>query len=241
MVGGLAGGLAFLLLLAALVGLLLAVVVGASNRRRELSWSNGAVATPRGGDPAAVGEGARPGGTIDFPPFGAGDSSKGHDVVTGSVGGRPFEAYVYSDEKVARDADGRRILTTEDWQVTKVFLPGPVPTIRMIRDNPLFRLFAQMGASDLIVESHEFNQRWNLWCEDQRIGHAIFAPRTIERFLQPDLASGSFIFEGSVLGVSHHGAKTPDEIEAQAAALYSLVDLIPPFVYEPRDAAPRGA
>jgi len=34
----------------------------------------------------------------------------------------------------------------------------------------MMRLFSKMGAKDLDVEPHEFNQRWKVWCADERTG-----------------------------------------------------------------------
>lgn len=207
-------------ILAAIFAAAIVVVIALAARSRSRASVDSPVVTTHDAAP------------FDGPPFGVGDSTKGHSVVTDSVAGRAFESYVFSSQRMTTDAEGRRVVATDDWQVIRVFLPAPVPTIRMIADNPLFRTFAQMGALDIKVESHEFNQRWNLWSEDVRTCHAIFTPRMIERFLDPDLDGGSFIFQDRVLGMSRSGPMTRAQIESSAGALHAIVDLLPKFVFD---------
>lgn len=167
-------------------------------------------------------------------PFGTGDNRRARDVVWGTLGGRPFETFAYSYETHTTDADGRRHTTTHHFQVTWVPLPGPVPTMRLTSDNGLLRALTHLGARDLEVESHDFNQRWKVACDDERVGHAILTPRMIERFLEPHAAGRDFTFEGSALvGVSPQVSDLGD-LQSVVSVLHSIVDLIPPFLFEPR-------
>lgn len=164
-------------------------------------------------------------------PFGTGDNRHARDIVWGTLGGRPFETFAYSYDTHTTDSDGHRHTTTHQFQITWVPLPGPIPTMRFLSDNALWRGLTHLGAKDLDVESYDFNQRWKVACDDERLGHAILTPRMIERFLQPDLGGRAFTFEGSALiGISPQVSDLGD-LQLVAGALNSIVDLVPAFVF----------
>ena len=166
------------------------------------------------------------------PPFGIGDSRRARDIVWGTLGGRPFETFAYSYETHTTDSQGRRSTTSHAFQITWVPLPGPVETVRLTSDNALMRGLTHLGARDLDVESHEFNQQWKVWFADERAAHAIFTPRMIERFLRPDVGGRAFTFEGSALvGISPQVSDLGD-LPLVVAALHSIVDLVPQFLFD---------
>jgi hypothetical protein len=169
-------------------------------------------------------------------PFGIGDSRRARDIVWGTFAGRPFETFAYSYETHSTDAEGKPTTTTHSFQITWVPLPGPLPTLRLMSDNALLRGLTHLGARDLDVESHEFNQLWKVVADDERIGHAILTPRMIERFLQPDVGGRTFVFEGSALMSASPQASDLGDLQMIVTALYSIVDLVPPFLFTP-DAA----
>lgn len=166
------------------------------------------------------------------PPFGLGDNRRARDIVWGTFGGRPFETFAYSYETHSTDSDGKRTTTTHHFQITWVPLPGPVPTMRLTSDSAVLRALTHVGMKDLDVESHEFNQRWKVWCQDERAGHAILTPRMIERFLQPDLGGREFVFEGSCLFSYAPQVSDLGELPLVVGALGDIVDRIPPFVFD---------
>jgi hypothetical protein len=174
-------------------------------------------------------------------PFGLGDNRHARDIVWGTLAGRRFETFAYSYETHTTDTDGHRHTTTHRFQITWVPLPAPLPTMRLTSDNALLRGLTHLGARDLEVESHEFNQRWKVACDDERIGHAILTPRVIDRFLQPDVGGRSFTIEGAALVSASPEVSDLGDLQLVVGALHSIVDLIPPFVFEPRDAARGGA
>lgn len=171
------------------------------------------------------------------PPFSTGDHRRARDIIWGIVGDRPFETFAYSYETHTTDSKGHRSTTTHHFQVTWVPLPGPVPTMRFTTDSALLRAATMLGARDLKVESHEFNQRWKVWCEDESAGHAVMTPRMIERFLEPDLDARSVVVEGRCLMSYTQGQSELAEIPATVATLYDIAGLIPAFVFEPREPA----
>ena len=165
-------------------------------------------------------------------PFQTGDNRRARDIVWGTVNGRPFETFAYSYETHTTDAQGHRSTTSHAFQITWVPLPGPVETVRLTSDNALMRGLTHLGARDLDVESHEFNQEWKVWFADERAAHAIFTPRMIERFLRPDVGGRAFTFEGSALvGISPQVSDLGD-LPLVVAALHSIVDLVPQFLFD---------
>lgn len=164
-------------------------------------------------------------------PFGLGKSRRARDLVWGALVGRTFETFSYTYVTETHDADGKTTSTTHRFQVTWIDLPAAVPTMRLTSDNALLRLLATMGARDLEVESHAFNQQWKVWCADERMGHAILTPRMIERFLEPDVAGRGFVFEGAALMTYASGFSDLSDIESVVGILDEIVALIPPFVF----------
>jgi hypothetical protein len=166
------------------------------------------------------------------PPFGIGDNRRSRDIVWGTLDGRPFETFLYSYETSTTDAEGHRTTTTHRFQITWVPLPGPVPTMRMTSDNALLRGLTHLGAKDLEVESHAFNQRWKVVCVNERTGHAILTPRMIERFLQPDVGGRAYTFEGAALvGIAPEASDLGD-LQLVVELLNSIADLVPRFLFE---------
>jgi len=172
------------------------------------------------------------------PPFGVGDHRRATDVVWGTLSGAAFETFAYSYETHTTDSKGNRHTTVHRFQVTWVPLPAPLSTMRLTADNALWRLFSKMGARDLNVESHEFNQRWKVWCESERLGHAMLTPRMIERFLAPDVAGRGFVFEGAALMSYAQGVSDLSDIESVVAMLHEIAGQIPGFLLTGPDDAP---
>jgi hypothetical protein len=171
-------------------------------------------------------------GYFSSAPFGIGDSKRARDIVWGTLAGRPFETFAYSYETHTTDSEGHRSTTTHHFQITWVPLPGPLPALRLMGDNALLRGLTHLGARDLNVESHEFNQRWKVVADDERIGHAVLTPRMIERFLQPDVTGRTFAFEGSALMSASPQVSDLGDLQLVVSALHSIVDLVPAFLFE---------
>ncbi|WP_062389504.1 DUF3137 domain-containing protein [Demequina iriomotensis] len=175
------------------------------------------------------------------PPFGIGRRRRARDIVWGTMGGRPFETFAYSYETESRDGEGRTTTTTHSFQVTWVPLPVALPTMRLTGDNAVLRALGRLGARDLDTESHEFNQRWKVWADDERVAHAILTPRVIARLLGDDLAGRAFVIEGSAILSYATSASDLAELPLVVGALYDLVDAIPAFLLEgPREAGPAA-
>lgn len=229
---------AFPLLLVGVVALMVfAIVTSYRNAKRRQAAIAATVAAHNLGyvatDPART-------GYFSSHPFGIGDHRKAADVVWGSLAGGSFETFAYSYETHTTDAKGNRTTTTHRFQITWVPLAAAVTTMRLTADNALWRLLSTMGARDLDVESKEFNDHWKVWCESERLGHAMLTPRMIERFLAPDVAGRGFVFEGAALMTYVSGVSDLSDLESVLAMLREIAALIPPFLLEGPEDPPPG-
>jgi len=119
-------------------------------------------------------------------------------------------------------------------------MPAALPVMRLTADNAFQRLIARMGAKDLDVQSHEFNQRWKVWCADERRGHAVLTPAVIDYMLAPGWVGRGLVIEGRLLMTYTDGRSNLLELEAVVGGLYGLLDQIPEFIFEDKESELRG-
>ena len=181
-------------------------------------------------------------------PFGFAFASRACDIVWGKVDGRPFETFAYLDQGASTQYGKTtaqfswgplaRLDTPQNaervFQITWVPLPGPIVKMRFEPDSAAWRALSSLGASDIDVESVEFNRLWKVSCADSRVGHAILTPRMIQRFLQPDVRGKVVTFEGSAVWMAAAEGSDLSDIDDVVAQLYSIADLIPRFLFGDR-------
>ncbi|PKQ27130.1 MAG: hypothetical protein CVT64_01395 [Actinobacteria bacterium HGW-Actinobacteria-4] len=166
------------------------------------------------------------------PPFGQGYSPSAEHVVSGTVRGVPFETFAYQFTTRTRDSKGHMSTQTHPFQVTWIPLAQALPTMRLRTDNAFLRWGKSLGGRDLDTESEEFNNQWKVWCEDERIGHAILTPRMIEMFLKQEVMGRSYVFEGKALMTYVPGHTDLTETPSLVSLLADIASLIPPFLME---------
>jgi hypothetical protein len=166
------------------------------------------------------------------PPFGTGLNRRASHVVYGTVGSTPFETFAYQYETRHTDSKGHTRTQRHPFQVTWIPLTTAIPTMRLTADNALLRFGKKLGARDLDTESHDFNERWKVWCEDERVGHAVLTPRMIELLLRPELHRRAIVFEGRALMTYRSGHTDLSETLWLVGLLAEIRDLVPPFVLE---------
>lgn len=220
----------FIALIVAFFGVMIWLMVVQARKAKERRRALVAHVTARGYSYAP--EVATRASLVKSSPFGLGDSRRARDVVWGTIAGRPFETFAYSYETHTTDSKGHRSTTVHHYQVTWVTMPVAMQTMRLTPDGPLQRLFAKMGAKDLEVESHEFNQRWKVWCADERIGHAVLTPAMIQRLLAPGWYGRGLVLEGQILMTYAPGKADLLTLEAEVSSLYGVLDSIPAFLLE---------
>jgi hypothetical protein len=178
-------------------------------------------------------------------PFGTNFIDRARDVVWGRIDDRPFETFTVAHDRYpattaptgdARDSQlasmgGPEPGVQDAWQVTWVPLPGSLPTTRVQWAAATWRGLALIGEGNVRVESAEFSEIWRVTSADPRIGHAVLTPRMIERFLELDVRDSDFSFEGSALWMTVPEATDLRDIDSVVEMLYSIVDLVPPFLF----------
>ncbi|WP_430868144.1 hypothetical protein [Demequina aurantiaca] len=164
-------------------------------------------------------------------PFGLGNNRRALDVVWGAVGGRPFETFAYRFETQTTNGQGQTQTQVHPYQVAWIPMPASVPTMRLTADGAFQRFFAKMGAKDLEVESHHFNERWKVWCADERIGHAVLTPALIDFMLAPGWAGRSLVIEGRLLMTYSKGHTNLTDLEGVVGGLYGFLDQMPKFLF----------
>lgn len=162
-----------------------------------------------------------------------------HDVVWGTVDGRPFETFALSlpENTFASAGDGKNSSEATDFQVVWIGLKAPLPRVQFTRDGSAWRKMAQLGSARVDVESGAFNRLWEAYSSDARVCHAILGPRLIERLMAPDARVLDYTFEGSALMTSVPYLTDLAPIEAMVRTLYAVADLVPPFLFEPHEGA----
>ncbi|MDN4475984.1 hypothetical protein QQX09_08965 [Demequina sp. SYSU T00192] len=163
-------------------------------------------------------------------PFGMGDEREAREVITGSRGGRPFQAFRYVVVDHSRDSKGRRKTRREDFQVVWVTLPRSLPALRFAPDDALQRVLTGLGWGDVDTESHAFNQRWRVSARDDAYAHAILAPHVIEELLRPAWAGATLVIEGRFVAVVRPGYPDLRTLDGTLERLEALTGTIPPFV-----------
>jgi hypothetical protein len=166
------------------------------------------------------------------PPFGLGFGRSASHIAYGQIAGVTFETFAYLYKTQHTDSKGHTHTQTHSYQVTWVPLPQAMGTMRLTADNAFLRLGKGLGARDLDTESEDFNKRWKVWCEDERLGHAVLAPHMIELLLRPDLQGRAYVFEGRALMTYRAGHTDLTETPWLVSVLAQIVDLIPPFLLD---------
>lgn len=165
-------------------------------------------------------------------PFGLGVTLRRFalDVVSGEVAGRPFETFAYQYDDHHSNHNNASSLVTYPYQITWIELPTALPTMRLTADDALTRVATKLSGGDLLIESHEFNERWKVWCEDERVGHAILTPALIAYLLAPGWVGRAVVIEGNKLMTYTAGHADLHQLEGVVGSLYAIHDQIPAAV-----------
>ncbi|MFW7415456.1 hypothetical protein [Demequina sp. SO4-18] len=160
-------------------------------------------------------------------PFGEGSSRRQESVVRGDFNGQRCATFAQVYE-VANDRNSPP--TVYAHQVTLAELPVALPRIDIVPQNLPATIAKVLGGRDLDVESHEFNQRWRVLCDDPRYGHAVIDPRMIERLLYSDVEGRAVRIEGGAVYVWNPGRQGADGLARRLAVVSGIARRIPAHV-----------
>lgn len=159
----------------------------------------------------------------------------GSEVLHGVVDGVPVTSCT-----TVYEPDWRRGLDTSRFRhLLMGRLPVRFPTLTMVPTGGPRRAPAGPDEGPAVqVEWSAFNDAWLVRCADAQFAHAFCHPRLMERLMQPDVRGLSVLVVDSDLAVHALGRTDLDSLEARAAVVRDLVELVPGFLVEEHWAPP---
>jgi hypothetical protein len=163
-------------------------------------------------------------------PFGEGDHRRARNVIEGvSTHGTPFAAFDYSYQTHSTDGEGHRSTTTHRYSVCSLRLPAYLPRLQVTTENLFTRLGNALGATDIELESEDFNRAFRVHCDDAKFASDVLSARTMQLLLsRPHLC---WRVEGLDIVCWYDGEQSPSSVIAAVATLGDVVAGIPQFVW----------
>ena len=163
-------------------------------------------------------------------PFGEGDHRRARNVVTGTIGDKPFAAFDYSYETHSTDSKGNRTTTTHRYVVCSLQLPTHLPMLQVTPEGFFTRIGNVLGLDDIELESEDFNRRFRVHANDRKFASDVLSPRTMQALLdRPDL---SWRIQGVDILSWEDGRLSPLGAVAMTSAMQTVVNGIPSFVWK---------
>lgn len=160
-------------------------------------------------------------------PFGAGYDRLQRDVLSGELEGAHWVTFTHHYHT---QEETNSMMADQVFQVTLVELPVSLPGIELVPETVASRFARYLGRGDIDVESHAFNERWRVICDDARYAHAVLTPRMVARLLEPDVAELAIRIEGSALLCWQAGRQGTEKLTRKVAALAAIARRIPRHV-----------
>ncbi|WP_296667265.1 hypothetical protein [Demequina sp.] len=143
-------------------------------------------------------------------PFDLGGRAYQTDVLRGTYAGWRCATFTHVVEQDVGAGDNKSE-TRQTFQVTLAELPVNLPRLDIVPESLATRAAQALGAVDIDVESHAFNERWRVITRDRRYGHDVIDPRMIARLLEHDVEGRAVRIDGGavmVWGVGREGVST---------------------------------
>jgi hypothetical protein len=167
-------------------------------------------------------------------PFGVGQDREAVNVIRGSAHDRPMVAFDYSyvTTSTSTDANGHSHTErhTHPFSVVVVNIGVVMPALSVAPEGMISRLIGRLTNSDIELESEEFNRAFRVTCPNRRFASDVLHPRMMQLLLQwPELA---WRFDADSLLAVRPGSHDVQEIDAKLAALDTILDNVPDFVWQ---------
>lgn len=160
-------------------------------------------------------------------PFGEGTARRQESVLRGTFNGQQCATFAQVFEtRQDRDSTPR----VHAYQVTMAELPVALPRLDIVPQNLPATIAKALGGRDIDVESHVFNQRWRVLCDDARYGHAVIDPRMIERLLDPDVEGTAVRIEGGAVYIWQTGRRGAADLARRMKVVSGIARRIPTHV-----------
>ena len=172
-------------------------------------------------------------------PFGRGDSRRALNVLQGEHGGRRFVAFDYSYTTSSTDSNGHRRTTTHRYAVTAVQVPAWLPPLELTPENVLTRIGGALGATDVELESEDFNRRYRVNTRDPRFAYDVLHPRTMQALLERPTVNLRLCGAEAISWDS--GRTNPAELVDRLSTTALVLDGIPTYVWSDHRLESGGA
>lgn len=221
--GALPSGLAFAL--GAAVVLLLAVWEGVVAHRHRHEAARFALAHGWEHESRTAAYNTRFGGD----PFDLGGRSWQSDVLRGTFAGYRCATFTHVVEQGGQAGESKADSRLA-FQVTLAELPVRLPRLDIVPESLVNRVAQALGAVDIEVESHAFNDRWRVVARDRRYGHDVVDPRMIARLLEHDAEGLAIRIDGGAVMVWTVGRESVDSLARRLAVVTGVARRIPGHV-----------
>jgi hypothetical protein len=166
-------------------------------------------------------------------PFGQGHDLRARNVVTGQHDGRGFVAFdfVFHTTETSTNSQGHTTTreVAHDYGIVAVDTGVVFPRLQVTPEGFFTRFVGKLFNKDIELESEEFNRAFTVTCENRKFASDVLHPRMMEALLAArDIGWG---FTGSWVLAYEPGQHTLPELERRLAALDTVLDGIPDFVW----------
>ncbi|MFC6007585.1 DUF3137 domain-containing protein [Angustibacter luteus] len=176
-------------------------------------------------------------GAFQGAPFGQGSDRHADDVCDRVVGGQRQVAFTHRfttyETVTSTDANGRTVTTQQRrdhaYRVLAVALPVPLGRVVVSRERLGDRLLRAFGGQDIEIEHADFNRRYRVRADDEKLAVDLLNPRTVERLLARDDAS--LRVDGGWVIVVDAGQLVPEFVEDRLRLVADLLAGVPRFVW----------
>jgi hypothetical protein len=115
-----------------------------------------------------------------------------------------------------------------------VFTTGPrlLPTVSLTPLTTRDRVARALGGQQVVVESHEHNERWRMRGADPRLTHEVLHPRLLERLARERVPGLSLLVQEGDVVVHVPGPTHLPAVERLADLALDVADLLPRYLPE---------
>lgn len=160
-------------------------------------------------------------------PFSGASKSWREGILEGRYAGRRCGTFTHIAEQ--RDPDGN-LVSRLAFQVTFAELEVALPRVDIVPESFANRLAQALGGVDVEMESHEFNERWRVICDDRRYATDVIDPRMMQRLIAPDTPDFPLRIEGGAVMMWAPGRHGVSDFSRQLDVLVGVANRIPAHV-----------
>jgi hypothetical protein len=168
----------------------------------------------------------------EFSPFGMGDDWNVPMMISGQQDGTGWTIfdYRYDTESTSTDSEGHTTTsrTTHRYSVYAAEIPLFFPRIEIRPEGFLDRVGAAIGFKDLTFELDEFNRRYFVKAQDEKIAYGLICPQMIEYLMRVPPRHWQII--GNQIVIAEPSWQDVPEIDRVVTDMTDFIKLIPDYM-----------